>query len=39
MKRTVPEALDGARDGGEFADILAGFFNAVEQARDEEQDQ
>ena len=33
--RTVPEQLDAARNGQEFAAVLAGLFAALEQARDE----
>lgn len=34
-RRTLPEALDQARDGTEFQRVLQGLFSALEQARDE----
>ena len=34
--RTIPELLDAARDGREFAAVLGGLFTALEKARDEE---
>jgi hypothetical protein len=35
-KRTLPEALDAARDGEEFMQAIQGLFGALEQAREEE---
>lgn len=32
--RTVPEALDAAKNGAEFASVLNGLFSALERARD-----
>lgn len=36
--KTIPEKLDAARDGQEFAAVLANLFAALEQAIDEEQE-
>lgn len=33
-RRTLPEALDAAQDGEEFAAALQGLFSALEQAKD-----
>lgn len=34
--RTVPEKLDAARDGQEFASVLRGLFSALERAREDD---
>ena len=36
--KTIPERLDAARDGQEFAAVLGSLFTALEQAMDEESD-
>ena len=33
--RTIPERLDAAQDGEQFAAVLGSLFAALEQARDE----
>lgn len=38
-KRTLPEALDAARDGTEFQRVLQGLFVGLEQAIDAEREQ
>ena len=37
--KTIPERLDAARDGTEFAAVLGSLFIALEQARDEVDDE
>ena len=37
--RTIPERLDAARDGQEFAAVLGSLFTALEQAIDEQGDE
>ena len=37
-KRTLPEALDAARDGKEFGQVLQGLFSALEEAMAAEKD-
>lgn len=39
MKRTIPEQLDDAKDGAEFAQVLHGLFGALEAAKDAEDDE
>lgn len=40
QRRTLPEALDQARDGAEFQRVLMGLFDALDAARvPEESDQ
>lgn len=34
--KTIPERLDAARDGAEFAAVLQGLFGALERAMDAE---
>lgn len=34
--RTLPEMLDGAKTGDEFAGVLNGLFGYLEKCRDEE---
>lgn len=36
--KTIPEQLDNARDGREFANVLGRLFGALEKAMDEEGD-
>ena len=36
--KTIPEKLDAARDGQEFAAVLGELFGALEKAIDEERD-
>ena len=38
-KRTIPEQLDDARDGQEFAQVINRLFGILEQARDEGEDE
>ena len=33
--KTIPEQLDAARDGQEFAQVLNNLFGALERAKDE----
>ena len=33
-RRTLPEALDAAKDGTEFGQVLQGLFSALEEAMD-----
>jgi hypothetical protein len=37
-KRTLPEALDAARDGKEFQQVIQGLFRGVEAAMDAERE-
>lgn len=39
MKRTIPEQLDAAQNGEEFAQVLQGLFGALEAAKDAEDDE
>lgn len=34
--RTIPEQLDNARDGREFADVLGRLFGALEKAMEDD---
>lgn len=34
--KTIPEKLDSAKNGEEFATVLQGLFSALERAMDEE---
>jgi hypothetical protein len=36
--KTVPEALDAARDGDEFGQVLSGLFASLEAARDTQEE-
>ena len=36
--RTIPEKLDAARDGQEFASVLQKLFSALERAREDDDD-
>ena len=38
-RRTIPEQLDNARDGQEFARVINRLFGILEQARDEDEDE
>lgn len=38
-RRTVPEALDAARDGKEFGQVLQGLFRSLEAAMDAEKEE
>lgn len=38
-KRTIPEQLDDARDGQEFAQVINRLFGILEEAKDEEMDE
>lgn len=37
-RRTLPEALDAAKDGTEFGQVLQGLFSALEEAMDAERE-
>lgn len=38
-RRTIPEQLDDARDGQEFARVINRLFGILEEAKDEEMDE
>lgn len=38
-KQTLPEALDAAKDGKEFGQVLQGLFGSLEKAMDREEGQ
>lgn len=37
--KTLPEMLDAAQDGKEFAEVLGGLFAALDKARAKEEDE
>ena len=39
QKRTLPEALDAAKDGNEFMQVIQGLFKGLEVAMDAEREE